>query len=119
MLRALIDGRAVYRPGSVEFRDSHGADLDLRRSFSIEDSPSEAGHFLDEAGFLHLRSAFTEDEMTALSAELDTALAEAQRDDGSSWWRKPRTANGIRAGPGVQPEIRNAASTIASRLWVG
>lgn len=86
VLRALIDGRAVYQPGSIEFHDSHGAELNLRQSFSIDDPPSAAAHFLEQAGFLHLKSVFTQEEMNAVSAELDTAVAEAQREDGSSWW---------------------------------
>jgi hypothetical protein len=86
LLRFLLDGRQVYEPGRLELNDVDGAPLDLRRAFALDD-PSEAiGHFLAEAGFLHLEGVFTEAEMSAVSAELDEAVASARRDDGASWW---------------------------------
>jgi hypothetical protein len=89
VLRTLLDGRAVYDPGSIDFRDRSGAPLDLRRAFSVlDDAPEEIGHFLAEAGFLHLAGVFTEDEMAAVSAELDAAVAVAEKDDGASWWAR-------------------------------
>ena len=87
-LRAAIDGRAVYEPGSIGFHDHNGDDLDLRRPFRIDDAREDVGHFLAEAGYLHLEGVFTESEMAAVSAELDTAMAEATRDDGASWWAR-------------------------------
>jgi hypothetical protein len=88
VLRAAIDGRAVHEPGSIAFRDRFGRDLDLRRSFRIDDPREDIGHFLAEAGYLHLEGVFTEAEMAAVSAELDTAMAEATQDDGASWWAR-------------------------------
>ena len=44
----------MYEPGSIEFRDRDGGALDLHRSFTLDDPPEEIGHFLAEAGFLHL-----------------------------------------------------------------
>ncbi len=87
-LRAAIDGRAVYEPGSIGFHDRDGDDLDLRRSFRVDDAREDIGHFLAEAGYLHLEDVFTESEMAAVSAELDAAMAEATRDDGASWWAR-------------------------------
>jgi len=87
-LRAAIDGRAVYEPGSIGFQDRAGDDLDLRRSFRVDAAHEEIGHFLAEAGYLHLEGVFTESEMAAVSAELDAAMAEATRDDGASWWAR-------------------------------
>jgi hypothetical protein len=93
VLRAVLDERPVYQPGTVSFHARDGSDLDLTQSFSLLDDPSEdVGHFLSEAGFLHLRGVFTEPEMAAVSAELDDAIAEATQDDGASWWA--RTAEG-------------------------
>ncbi|MCX4094333.1 phytanoyl-CoA dioxygenase family protein [Nocardia sp. alder85J] len=88
VLRCLIDGRPVHRPGDIGFRDRTGGPLDPRRSFTLDDDPAEYGHFLAEAGYLHLRGVFTEAEMAAVSAELDTAIAAAARDDGASWWAR-------------------------------
>src|SRR4051812_21331524 len=91
-LRAAIDGRPVYEPGSIGFHDRNGDDLDLRDSFRVEDAREDIGHFLAEAGYLHLENVFTEAEMAAVSAELDAAVDRAERDDGASWWA--RTADG-------------------------
>ena len=70
------------------FRDRDGGALDLSRGVRLDDEPEEIGHFLAEAGFLHLEGVFTEDEMAAVSAELDAAVAAAERDDGASWWAR-------------------------------
>jgi hypothetical protein len=88
VLRAAIDGRAVYEPGSIGFHDREGDDLDLRRSFRIDEPREDIGHFLAEAGYLHLEGVFTEAEMAAVSAELDAAMAAATQDDGASWWAR-------------------------------
>jgi hypothetical protein len=88
VLRCLLDGRPVYEPGAIAFRDRAGGPLDLRRSFTLDDPREELGHFLAEAGFLHVQRVFTEDEMAAVSAEHDDAVAAAKRDDGASWWAR-------------------------------
>jgi hypothetical protein len=88
VLRSLLDGRPVYEPGTVTFSDRDGKALDLHRSFTLDHDPDEIGYFLAEAGFLHLEGVFTEDEMAAVSAELDDAIAEAEQDDGASWWAR-------------------------------
>jgi len=87
-LRAALDGRTVYEPGSIGFHDRTGADLDLRRSFRVDDRREDIGHFLAEAGYLHLEGVFTETEMAAVSADLDAAMAAATEDDGASWWAR-------------------------------
>jgi hypothetical protein len=88
VLRCLLDGRPVFEPGTIDFRDRDGEPLDLHRSFTLDDDPAEIGQFLAEAGYLHLEDVFTEAEMAAVSAELDDAMAAAERDDGASWWAK-------------------------------
>jgi hypothetical protein len=88
VLRCLLDGRAVYEPGSITFEDRGGSPLDLKRSFTLRDEPGEMGHFLAQAGFLHIEGVFAESEMDAVSAELDDAIASAERDDGASWWAR-------------------------------
>ena len=88
VLRAALDGRAVYEPGSVTLRDSDGAPVDLQRSFDADDSQAEMRHFLVEAGYLRLEAVFTEQEMNAVAADLDRALDAARPDDETSWWVK-------------------------------
>ena len=88
VLRCLLDGRPVYEPGTITFRDRDGSTLDPLRSFTPHDTPEEMGHFLAETGFLHIEGVFTEAEMADVSAELDRAVAAAERDDGASWWAR-------------------------------
>ena len=86
VLRALFDGRPVHEAGAIAVTDRDGRDLDLSRSFELDDDRDEISHFLHQAGFLHLRRVFTEAEMAAVSADLDAALGRARPDDGASWW---------------------------------
>ena len=84
VFRALFDGRPVHEAGAITVTDRDGRELDLSRSFELDDDHDEISHFLHEAGFLHLRRVFTEDEMAAVSADLDAALARARPDDGAN-----------------------------------
>jgi hypothetical protein len=86
LLRSLLDGRPVHTAGSVEFRDRNGEPLDLHRSFALHDDPAEAGHFLQEAGYLHLTDVFSTKEMEQVSDDMDAAFPSYQPDDGRSWW---------------------------------
>jgi hypothetical protein len=88
VLRALIDGRPVYEPGSIPLVDGDGDDLDLRRSFTLDDPRELVGEFLAAAGFVKLRGVFEPDEMAPIVDELAAAVADAERDDGQSWWAR-------------------------------
>ncbi len=90
VLRALLDGRAVYRPGDVSLQKTDGSPLDLDQRFRLGQTPTEAAHFLAEAGFLLLQDVFTEAEMDAVDADLRSAVEAARTDDGTSWWAKTR-----------------------------
>ena len=85
-MRALLDGRPVHEIGAVTFVDSDGAPLDLDRTFTIDDDAGEMAHFLEQAGFLHLRGVFDESEMAVLGDDIDAWIARARPDDGDSWW---------------------------------
>jgi hypothetical protein len=100
ILRSLIDGRMVHAAGAIEFEDRDGAPLDLGRSFSPDDDPADMGHFLTEAGFLHLTRVFSEDEMAQVSADMDAALPHYVPDDGRSWWAT--TADGTQRAVRLQ-----------------
>ncbi len=86
VLRSLIDGRAVHTTGDITFED-----LDLTRAFAPGDDPAEMSDFLGRAGFLHLANVFTEDEMAAVSADMDAATPSYNQDDGRSWWAKTKS----------------------------
>ena len=91
VLRCLFDGRSVYEPGTIAFSHRDGSPLELNRSFTLEDDRNEIGHFLAEAGFLHIKGVFSQPEMDAVSRDLDVAIAAAARDDGASWWAQTET----------------------------
>lgn len=86
VLRALLDGRPVHETGDVTFVDGDGRDLDLERRFTLADDREEMAHFLEQAGFLHIRSVFDEDEMETIGADIDEWTERATPDDGESWW---------------------------------
>jgi hypothetical protein len=80
VLRCVVDGRPVHRPGAVE------VPVDLGRSFTLDDDPDEILSFLTTAGFLHLRRVFSEGEMAAVSADMDDAAPGYHDGDEHSWW---------------------------------
>lgn len=88
-LRALFHGRPVYEPRSLHLTDRAGAPLDLERSFTLDDDPKELAHFLQTAGFLHVRNVFDATEIDALRVEVEQRAAEARPDDARSghWTR--------------------------------
>jgi len=93
LLRGALDGVAPHAPGDVTFVDADGASLDLTRRFRRDSSLDEMRVFLEEAGYLHIESVFTEDEMAAVSADMDRAAPGYHPGDGNSWWA--RTSEGV------------------------
>ena len=86
VLRALLDGRKVHEAGDVTFVDGDGAELDLARTFTLDDERAEMAHFLEQAGFLHVRGVFEQGEMDALGDDIEEWIGRASPDDGESWW---------------------------------
>lgn len=109
VLRSLLDGRAVHTQGSVAFHDRRGEPLDLHRSFDVDDDPDDLAHFLAEAGYLHLRGVFTEEEMAEVSEDMDAAAGSYEPDDGRSWWA--RTASGEHLAVRLQHFHEHSART--------
>ncbi len=93
VLRSVIDGRGVHRPGDVTLRAADGRELDLGQSFRFGADPAAAAHFLAEAGFLLLRGVFSDAEMDVLDADFAAAVTAARVDDGESWWAATRTGD--------------------------
>ena len=86
-LRAAFDGQPVYDyndPPPVV--DAAGQPLDLGSSFTLDDSDDVIVDFLRRAGFIHLRDVFSPDEVSAMRAEVEAAVARARPDDRHSWW---------------------------------
>src|SRR5436190_1184892 len=70
---AVLEGWPVVDP-TLRFVDRNGAALDLERCFTPEDDPSDAAHFLREAGYLHLRGWLDAGDMAAVADDIDRAL---------------------------------------------
>jgi hypothetical protein len=107
ILRSLIDGRAAYTKGSVTFHEPLG------RTFTLDDSSEEMAGYLTDAGYLHIAGVFTDDEMRAVSTEMDEALPSYHPDDGRSWWA--RTASGEHRAVRLQ-YFQECSPTTASLL---
>jgi hypothetical protein len=88
VLRDALDEHPLPGPDEVELS------VDLTRSFTLDDDPAEIRSFLEDAGFVHLRGVFAEDEMARISADMDAAEGTYAPGDGRSWWAG--TADGDR-----------------------
>ncbi len=87
-LRALLDGRHAWQPELVEFKSRAGEVLDLHQSFTLEDDPEELAHFLDQAGFLHIKSVFSKSEIAQLRDEMDYWFAQMTPTDNRAWYAR-------------------------------
>jgi hypothetical protein len=111
VLRAALDDRPIYTPGSVTFRDRDGAPLDLRRAFRPDDDRDAMRHFLTAAGFLRIAGLFGAAEMARISADMDRAAPAYAPGDGRSWWAK--TARGEQRLVRMQGFDRQSDATAA------
>jgi hypothetical protein len=86
-IQSLLSGRPIYSPAVWDtLVDGNGMPLDLRRSFSVDDPEDEMRHFFLTAGYLHVRGAFTADEVASYGAEVEHCRSRTTPDDGYSWW---------------------------------
>ena len=88
LLRGAIDQRAPHVAGAVDLNG-----IDLARSFTLDDNDDDIRSFLAEAGFVRIRGVYGEDEMAAVSADMDAAAPTYEKGDGRSWWA--RTSDGV------------------------
>ena len=80
VLRAAIDARPIHARGDVKF------DMEVRRSFTPEDSDEEMRRFLEDAGYLHIKGFFSEDEMAAVEADFPNAAPSFKKGDPNAWF---------------------------------
>jgi hypothetical protein len=80
-LRSVFDGQAVY-----DFSNPAAVDVDITRSFTLDDSDTALQDFLAEAGFVHIRGVYSPDEIAAIRADVEAGIAAARPDDKKSWW---------------------------------
>jgi hypothetical protein len=95
LLRGALDARAPHTHGAIDLVDADGAPLALDRSFQADAPLDEMGDFLQRAGFLHIEGVFDEDEMEAVSRDMDAAAPTYSRGDGRSWWARNRAGDDL------------------------
>jgi len=109
VIRALVDGRPIHVPGDIDFLNRDGTPLDLQQSFTLEDSIAAMRHFLETAGFLHIRGVFTAAEMSAVSSDIDRYQENYFEGDERSWWATTR--DGTRRLVRLQAFDKHSAAT--------
>jgi hypothetical protein len=92
VLRGALDGVEPHVAGALSFEDMSGRPLDLGHAFAWADADEDMDRFLGQTGFVHVTGVFTEDEMAAVSADMDRAAPTYTQGDGRSWWA--RTVDG-------------------------
>jgi len=87
-LQALWSGRNIFSSAiaAATLIDRDGQPLDLKRSFTVDDSLDELRDYFTTAGYLHIRNVFTMDEVELLRAEVERCRAQTTPGDGFSWW---------------------------------
>ena len=85
-LRAMYQGRPVFRPERSPLRDRHGAPLDPTRAFAPDDDRADMAHFLRSAGYLLVRGVFAAEEIRRMQDHADALEAAAVPGDKRSWW---------------------------------
>jgi hypothetical protein len=86
-IQSLCSGRPIYTPAVRQtLVDCDGDPLDLHRAFSIDDDVEAMRHFLETAGYLHIRAVFDDEEIRRFRAEVEHCRAASVPGDPFSWW---------------------------------
>jgi hypothetical protein len=86
-LRVALSGQILFdldHPARIE--DEEGHEVDLTKSFCLDDPFEEIQEFLHRVGFVHLRGVLDAAEISALTGEVVVAVGRARPDDRKSWW---------------------------------
>jgi hypothetical protein len=87
ILRSALDGRRIHAHGDIDCA------IDTRKRFTPDDSDEEMRDFLEQAGFLHIRGMFSEDEMAAVAADYDRAAPNYEKGDPKAWFATTHTGD--------------------------
>ena len=87
-IQSLCSGREIYSPAIWEaLVDRDGRPLDLHQAFSVDDDVDEMRHFLNVAGYLHIKAVFTDGRGRALPRRgRARPLRHDTPGDPFSWW---------------------------------
>ncbi len=85
--RSLCSGKEIYGPQVWStLVDRAGTPLDLGRAFSVADDPDEMRHFLETAGYLHVKAVFAAEEIARFADEVEHMRSITTPGDPFSWW---------------------------------
>lgn len=87
VLRSALDGCRLHATGDVNFT------MDTHRSFTLDDSDEDMRRFLEEAGYLHIRGFFSEEEMAAVAADFPKAAQNYEKGDVQAWFAETHDGN--------------------------
>jgi hypothetical protein len=86
-IQALCFGRPIYDSAVREsLVDRDGIQLDLTRSFHVDDPEDEMREFLATAGYLHVAAVFSPEEVASFAGEVEHFRAHTMPGDPFSWW---------------------------------
>lgn len=80
VLRSAIDAHPIHARGDVRF------ETDPRRSFTPDDSDEDMRAFLEDAGYLHIKGLFSEEEMAAVEVDFPKAAPHFEKGDPKAWF---------------------------------
>ncbi len=86
-LRVALSDQVLFdldNPARIDDEDGH--EIDLARSFTLEDPLEETRDFLHRTGFVHLRGVLDAGEVSSLTSDVTLAVDRARPDDRKSWW---------------------------------
>jgi hypothetical protein len=86
-IQSLLDARPILSDTVREtLLDRRGAPLDLGRSFAVDSNHDDIAHFLDVAGYVHIKGVFTAAEVETYAAEVEHVRSVTTPGDPWSWW---------------------------------
>src|SRR5436190_9733216 len=86
-IQSLSSGRDIYTAAVWQtLVDRDGTPLDLRHRFDVDDDTDEMTHFLDAAGYVHIKGVFSPAEVEYWGAEVEKVRHHTTPGDPFSWW---------------------------------
>jgi len=86
-IQSLLSGRPILTEAVRRtLVDRRGEPLDLGRSFEVDDDAVEMAHFLNIAGYVHIKGVFDHPEVEAFGEEVEHVRSVTTPGDPWSWW---------------------------------
>jgi hypothetical protein len=86
-IQSLLSARPILTDAVRQtLLDRRGEPLDLHHSFGTDDDADEIAHFLNVAGYVHVKSVFDRTEVEAFGEEVEHVRSVTTPGDPWSWW---------------------------------